>query len=88
MAEQELVENALQYMAGMLPDQSPSRLAQELLDQGLERAVQRRRMSSKIGISMGENCGKQEAFRDGVCQERAGVGAAVRFKLSSFHCLL
>jgi hypothetical protein len=28
MAEQELVENALQYMAGVLPDQSPSRLAQ------------------------------------------------------------
>ena len=37
---------------------------------------------------MGENCGKQDAFRDGVCQERVGVGAAVRFKLSSFHCLL
>ena len=28
MAEQEPVENALQYMAGVLPDQSPSRLAQ------------------------------------------------------------
>src|SRR4029077_19617656 len=28
MAEQELVENALQCMAGVLPDQSPSRLAQ------------------------------------------------------------
>jgi hypothetical protein len=27
---------------------------------------------------MGENCGKQDAFRDGVCQERVGVGAAVR----------
>jgi hypothetical protein len=63
-------------------------LLKELLDQGLERAVQRRRMSSKIRISMGENCGKQDAFRDGVCQERVGVGAAVRFKLSSFHCLL
>ena len=25
---------------------------------------------------MGENCGKQDAFRDGVCQERVGVGAA------------
>ena len=28
MAEQELVENALQYMAGVLPDQTPSRPAQ------------------------------------------------------------
>ena len=88
MAEQELVENALQRIAGVLPDQSHRDLLKELLDQWLERAAQRRRMSSKIRISMGENCGKQDTFRDGVCQERVGVGAAVRFKLSSFHCLL
>ena len=41
MAEQELVEKALQRMAGVLPDQSHRDLLKELLDQGLERAVQR-----------------------------------------------
>src|SRR3984893_4648242 len=72
MAEQELVENALQCVAGVLPDQSPSRLAQ-----GAARSIHKSRqftasavccrlMSSKLRISMGENCGKQDAFRDGV----------------------
>src|SRR4029077_7147532 len=41
MAEQELVEKALQRMAGVLPDQGPRDLLKELLDQGLQRAVQR-----------------------------------------------
>ena len=41
MAEQELVEKALQRMAGVLPDQSHRGLLKELLDQGLERAAQR-----------------------------------------------
>jgi pRiA4b ORF-3-like protein len=41
MAEQELVEKALQRMAGVLPDQSHRDLLKELLDQGLHRAVQR-----------------------------------------------
>ena len=41
MAEQELVEKALQRMAGVLPDQSHRDLLKELLDQGLQRAVQR-----------------------------------------------
>src|SRR5258705_4878534 len=40
-------------------------LLKELLDQGLERAVQPRRMSSKIRVSMGEDCWKQDALRDG-----------------------
>ena len=34
MAEQELVENALQRIAGVLPDQSHRDLLKELLDQG------------------------------------------------------
>jgi hypothetical protein len=38
MAEQELVENALQRIAGVLPDQSHRDLLKELLDQGLERS--------------------------------------------------
>jgi hypothetical protein len=41
MAEQELVEKALQRIAGVLPDQSHRDLLKDLLDQGLERAVQR-----------------------------------------------
>jgi Plasmid pRiA4b ORF-3-like protein len=41
MAEQELVEKALQRMAGVLPDQGHRDLLKELLDQGLQRAVQR-----------------------------------------------
>ena len=41
MAEQELVEKALQRMAGALPGQSLRDLLNELLDQGLQRAVQR-----------------------------------------------
>jgi len=41
MAEQELVEKALQRMAAALPDQGHRDLLKELLDQGLERAVQR-----------------------------------------------
>ena len=41
MAEQELVEKALQRMAGALPGQSHRDLLNELLDQGLQRAVQR-----------------------------------------------
>ena len=41
MAEQELVEKALQRIAGVLPDRSHRDLLKELLDQGLERAVQR-----------------------------------------------
>jgi hypothetical protein len=38
MAEHELVENALQRIAGVLPDQSHRDLLKELLDQGLERS--------------------------------------------------
>ena len=41
MAEQELVEKALQRIAGLLQDQGHRDLLKELLDQGLERAVQR-----------------------------------------------
>jgi hypothetical protein len=41
MAEQELVEKALQRIAGVLPDRGHRDLLKELLDQGLERAVQR-----------------------------------------------
>jgi hypothetical protein len=41
MAEQELVENALQRMAGVLPAQSHRDLLKELLEQGLSRAVRR-----------------------------------------------
>jgi hypothetical protein len=41
MAEQELVEKALQRMAGALPGQSHRDLLNELLDQGLQRALQR-----------------------------------------------
>ena len=41
MAEQDLVEKALQRMAGVLPDQGHRDLLKELLDQGLEKAVQR-----------------------------------------------
>jgi hypothetical protein len=41
MAEQELVEKALQRMAAVLPDQGHREVLKELLDQGLERAVQR-----------------------------------------------
>ena len=41
IAEQELVKNALQRIAGVLPDQSHRDLLKELLDQGLEGAVQR-----------------------------------------------
>ena len=43
MAEQELIEKAFQRMAGVLPDQSHRDLLKELLDQGLQRAVQRLR---------------------------------------------
>jgi hypothetical protein len=43
MAEEELVEKAFQRMAGVLPDQSHRDLLKELLDQGLQRAVQRLR---------------------------------------------
>jgi hypothetical protein len=41
MAEQELVEKALQRIAGVLPDRGHRDLLKELLDQGLEKAVQR-----------------------------------------------
>ena len=41
MAEQELVEKALQRIAGVLPDRGHRDLLKELLDQGLERAVRR-----------------------------------------------
>ena len=41
MAEQELVAKALQRLAGALPDQRHRDLLKELLDQGLQRAVQR-----------------------------------------------
>jgi hypothetical protein len=41
MAEQEQVEKALQRMAGVLPDRSHRDLLKELLDHGLQRAVQR-----------------------------------------------
>ena len=41
VTEQELVEKALQRIAGVLPDQGHRDLLKELLDQGLERAVQR-----------------------------------------------
>ena len=41
VTEQELVEKALQRIAGALPDQGHRDLLKELLDQGLERAVQR-----------------------------------------------
>src|SRR5438552_4327953 len=41
MAEQELVEKALQRIAGVLSAQSHRDLLKELLDQGLDRAVQR-----------------------------------------------
>jgi hypothetical protein len=41
LAEQELLENALQRMAGVLPDQSHRDLLKELLDQGLQRALER-----------------------------------------------
>jgi hypothetical protein len=41
MAEQGLVEKALQRLAGVLPDQGHRDLLKELLDQGLQRAVQR-----------------------------------------------
>jgi coproporphyrinogen III oxidase-like Fe-S oxidoreductase len=41
VTEQELVEKALQRIAGVLPDQIHRDLLKELLDQGLERAVQR-----------------------------------------------
>jgi hypothetical protein len=41
MAEQELVEKALQRIAGVLPARGHRDLLKELLDQGLERAVQR-----------------------------------------------
>ena len=41
MAEQELVEKAFQRMAAVLPDQGHREVLKELLDQGLERAVQR-----------------------------------------------
>ena len=40
-AEQELVEKALQRIAGVLPDRGHRDLLKELLDQGLEKAVQR-----------------------------------------------
>ena len=40
MAEQELVEKALQRIAGVLPDRGHRDLLKELLDQGLEKAVQ------------------------------------------------
>ena len=41
MAEQELVEKALQRIAGVLSAQSHRDLLKELLDQGLDGAVQR-----------------------------------------------
>ena len=41
MAEQELVEKALQRIARVLPDRGHRDLLKELLDQGLEKAVQR-----------------------------------------------
>ena len=41
MAEQELVEKALQRIARVLPDRGHRDLLKELLDQGLERAVRR-----------------------------------------------
>jgi hypothetical protein len=41
MAEQELVEKVLQRIAGVLPDRGHRDLLKELLDQGLEKAVQR-----------------------------------------------
>jgi hypothetical protein len=40
MAEQELVENALQCVAGVLPNRVHRDLLKELLEQGLERAVE------------------------------------------------
>jgi hypothetical protein len=45
MAEQELVENALQCVAGVCWTRVHRDLLKELLNQGLERAVQRRRMA-------------------------------------------
>ena len=66
MAEQELVENALQCMAGVLPDQSPSRLAQGAARSRAGEGRTTAKNGAKIRISMGENCGKQDAFREGV----------------------
>ncbi len=43
IAEQELAEKAFQRLASALPDQNRRDLLKELLDQGLERAVQRLR---------------------------------------------